>query len=66
MATKDQIKKAILEASGNPESGIVRANVDKWADAIVALDIEDKPARKEKVEDLSDKEIRVTKASETR
>jgi hypothetical protein len=38
MASKDQIKKAILEVAGNPESGVVRDLVDAWVAAIVAID----------------------------
>lgn len=55
MATKEQIKKAILNASGNPESGVVVENVDTWAQAIWELDNEVKP-----------KEVRVVEAKETR
>jgi len=43
MANKEQIVKAILDASGNPDSGVVRVNVEKWADAIVAIDSETPP-----------------------
>lgn len=38
MATKEDIKKAILAVAGNPESGPIPALVDAWADAIVGLD----------------------------
>jgi hypothetical protein len=55
MATVEQIKKAILEVSGNPDSGIVRDNVDTWAQAVWELDNEVKP-----------KEVRVIEAKETR
>jgi hypothetical protein len=55
MATVEQIKKAILDVSGNPESGIVRDNVDTWAQAVWELDNEVKP-----------KEVRVVEAKETR
>jgi hypothetical protein len=55
MATVEQIKKAILEVSGNPDSGIVRDNVDTWAQAVWELDNEVKP-----------KEVRVVEAKETR
>jgi hypothetical protein len=55
MATLEQIKKAILDVSGNPDSGIVRDNVDTWAQAVWELDNEVKP-----------KEIRVVEAKETR
>jgi hypothetical protein len=55
MATKEEIKDAILKASGNPDSGIVRDNVDTWAQAVWELDNEVKP-----------KEVRVVEAKETR
>jgi hypothetical protein len=42
MATKEQIKKAILQVAGNPESGTVFLLADKWADAIVGLDTIDR------------------------
>jgi hypothetical protein len=55
MATVEQIKKAILDVSGNPDSGIVRDNVDTWAQAVWELDNQVKP-----------KEVRVVEAKETR
>jgi hypothetical protein len=55
MATVEQIKKAILDVSGNPDSGVVRDNVDTWAQAVWELDNEVKP-----------KEVRVLEAKETR
>lgn len=55
MASKEAIKDAILKASGNPESGIVRDNVDAWAQAVWELDNEVKP-----------KEVRVIESKETR
>jgi hypothetical protein len=55
MATVEQIKKAILDVSGNPDSGLVRDNVDTWAQAVWELDNEVKP-----------KEVRVVEAKETR
>jgi hypothetical protein len=55
MATVEQIKNAILDVSGNPDSGIVRDNVDTWAQAVWELDNEVKP-----------KEVRVIEAKETR
>jgi hypothetical protein len=55
MATKEQIKKAILDASGNPDTGIVRDNVDAWAEAVWLLD-----------NPKSEKEIRVIESKETR
>ena len=66
MATKAEIKAAILKAAGNPESGVVFKNVDTWAEAIVALDAPTKSA--EKVEEKSKpvKETRTLSADETR
>lgn len=58
MATKEQIKKAILNASGNPESGVVVENVDAWAEAVWALD--------NVASSKSDKEVRVVEVKETR
>ena len=61
MASKEQIKKTILEVAGNPESGVVRDLVDAWATAIVAIDEPVKAASTEPA-----KETRVIKATETR
>jgi hypothetical protein len=55
MASKEAIKDAILKAAGNPDTGLVRDNVDTWAQAIWELDNEVKP-----------KEVRVVEAKETR
>jgi hypothetical protein len=55
MATIEQIKKAILDVSGNPDSGVVTDNVDTWARAVWELD-NVAPA----------KEVRVVEAKETR
>jgi len=38
MASKDQIKKVILDIAGNPASGAIKDLADAWADAIVSLD----------------------------
>jgi hypothetical protein len=58
MATKEQIKKAILEVAGNPISGVIADLADSFADAVVAIDT---PAVLGEV-----KEARVTKPTETR
>lgn len=58
MATKEQIKKAILEVAGNPISGAIADLADSMADAVVAIDT---PAVLGEV-----KEARVTKPTETR
>jgi len=55
MATKEEIKKAILDAAGNPDVGVVRDNVDAWAEAVWLLN-----------NAKSDKEVRVIEAKETR
>jgi hypothetical protein len=60
MATKEEIKRAILEVAGNPESGVVNELADKWADAILEID-SPKPAPV-----MADKENRITKIAETR
>jgi hypothetical protein len=53
MANKDEIKKAILDVAGNPDTGIIRDMAEAFATAIVELD---KPT----------KEVRVVEAKETR
>lgn len=58
MATKEQIKKAILEVAGNPISGAIADLADSMADAVVAIDT---PAVHGEA-----KEARVTKPAETR
>ena len=78
MATKEQIKEAILEVAGRPESGPIAALADKWAEAIVALDapVPFKPGARDGDKDglVQDgtpferpaKETRVTKPEEKR
>jgi hypothetical protein len=38
MADREAIKRAILEAAGNPVSGVIAENADRFADAVAALD----------------------------
>lgn len=38
MATKAEIKKAILAVAGDPESGVIADLAEKFADAVFALD----------------------------
>jgi len=38
MATKEDIKKAILATAGNPASGVIKDLADAMADAIYTLD----------------------------
>jgi hypothetical protein len=54
MASIEEIKRAILDAAGNPDTGVVKENAGIWAEAIWKLD------------NKSDKEVRVIEAKETR
>ena len=77
MASTNDIRKAILEVSGNPETGVVAEYASKWAEAIAALD-SDVPhtAAKDASSETADnagpilngpsKEIRITKPAEKR
>jgi hypothetical protein len=58
MATKDEIKAALLKAAGNPSSGIVKDLADDFATAVWELDNKNSinPA----------KEVRVIDSKETR
>ena len=62
MATKADIKKAILEVAGNPDSGVIFEYAERFADAIVDLD----STSVETASERSIKETRVTKPEETR
>ena len=66
MATKAEIKDAILNIAGNPESGPVAQFADAWADAIVAIDAPASPPKVEREDAEPIKETRVFKAAETR
>jgi hypothetical protein len=74
MATKDQIKKVILDIAGNPTVGAIADHADKWAEAIVALDAKSSSSSETKDDTIQDgtsgqrpsKEIRVTKPAEKR
>jgi hypothetical protein len=65
MATKDQIKKAILDIAGNPESGPIASLADAWAEAIVGLD-STVPSKESASSDKPAKETRILKAEEKR
>jgi len=57
MATKDEIKEAILKAAGNPSVGVIADMADQFAEAV--LDLEEKsstPAKEVRV--VEPKEIR--------
>lgn len=60
MATKTEIEKAILDATGNPDTGAIRDNLGAMAAAVLAVV---NPAA---VSVKADKETRVVKADETR
>lgn len=68
MASKADIKKAILEVAGNPESGVIRQLVDAWAEAIVALDAVETNAKVQEgvPTEKPEKEVRIIKATESR
>jgi hypothetical protein len=58
---KEDIKKVILKATGNPESGAIKDNADRISEAIYSEFFQ------EEVKSFSpEKEVRVVKASETR
>lgn len=57
MASKEQIKKTILDLAGNPSSGAIAELADTWAEAIERLDHSIHPEQKE---------TRVTKPTELR
>lgn len=75
MATKEQIKKAILDVAGNPDSGVVFQLADQWAEAIAGLDSvapvetnakEDAGNKEGAASERLAKEVRVIKAAEAR
>lgn len=65
MATKADIKKAILEVAGNPDSGVIFEYADRIADAVLGLDAP-APSKESASFAGSDKETRVTKPEVTR
>jgi hypothetical protein len=60
MARRDEVKKALLDVAGNPSVGLIAEWVDRFADAVVALD-EPKPKR-----EFDARETRVVGAKERR
>jgi hypothetical protein len=58
MATKAQIKAAILKVAGDPVSGVIVELVDAFADAVEAID--------NPLPVVQEKENRVTKPTEIR
>jgi hypothetical protein len=65
MATREEIKRTILEVAGNPEAGVVFTYADRWADAIVKLD-EPEVVEKPKKAAREVKETRVIAPEEVR
>lgn len=65
MATKEQIKRVILDLSGDPSVGEIFDLVDRWADAIVKLDSTD-TGESQAGAQASNRETRITKPTETR
>ena len=66
MASKEDIKKAILASVGNPESGPIAQNADKMAEAVVGLDKADDDQKPEVKATRPAKETRISEASEIR
>jgi hypothetical protein len=64
MATKEQIKKVILDIAGDPSVGEIYTLADKWADAIVALDVTAEGESQAGYTPI--RETRITKPTETR
>jgi len=63
MATKEEIKKAILGVAGNPEAGVIFQLADAMAEAVVGLDA---PVRSVASSYEPTQETRVLKADEKR
>jgi hypothetical protein len=57
MATKQEIKAAILNAAGNPQSGIIADMADEFAEAVLGLEEKSSTPAKE-VRVVEPKEIR--------
>ena len=73
MASKEEIKKALLASVGNPESGPIAQNANKMAEAVCCLDETPEPKVEEKTEEKAEpkaskpvKETRIQEASEIR
>ena len=68
MASKEQIKGAILAVAGNPESGDIWALADKMAEAVLGLDsqVPVKTEQKSADTEMPSKETRVIKPEATR
>lgn len=61
MTTKSEIENAILDATGRPDSGVIRDNLGAMADAVMQLV---SPMAAPTTE--TDKDVRIVKTEETR
>jgi CO/xanthine dehydrogenase FAD-binding subunit len=70
MATREEVKEAILRVAGNPVAGVIADLADEMADAVVALDAHaETPKRVTAVKgslQQREKETRVIEAAEQR
>jgi hypothetical protein len=66
MASKEEIKKAILDVAGHPETGPIRELLVAWADAIVAIDAPAPAPVVEREDAAPVKETRVLNVAEKR
>ncbi len=72
MASKEQIKKVILDLAGNPSVGAIYSLSDKWAEAIWKLDNKDVAVKEDSDNNSGHsasaaiKETRIIKPTETR
>jgi len=72
MATKEQIKRVILDIAGDPSVGEIYSLADKWADAIWKLDNpnfavkEDSENNGSQSASAATRETRITKPTEIR
>lgn len=67
MATRDEVKDAILRVAGNPVSGPIAALAEAMADAVVELDSADTKTKAAKgTAEQRQKETRVLSGAETR
>lgn len=62
MASKDEIKKALLDAAGNPESGPVASVIDDMVKAVMKVVSPEAPVSFDK----SDREVQTIKPLEKR
>ena len=66
MADREAIKKAILEAAGNPVSGVIAENAGRFADAVVALNAPKPEPKPDVKREVDNREKRVVEGKETR